>query len=126
MNVCEWGTRAGVAAAAAPAAEVPTPAPSAAPTPVEIELLMRRGQRLLEVGDVVAARLFFEPLADGGHIPAATALAKTHDPLYLAAIGARGVRPDPARAVLLYRRASAAGDAEAADRLHRLLARFPQ
>jgi hypothetical protein len=55
-----------------------------------------------------------------------TSLGKTFDPLFLQQSRASGIRPDPARAAAWYRQASAAGEAEAAERLRRLLARFPQ
>lgn len=78
-----------------------------------ITALMQRGQEMLSVGDISAARLLFERAANGGSAAAATALGRTYDPRFLASLGARGIRPDPAVAAEWYRRGSALGDPEA-------------
>jgi len=94
-------------AAAAPViaalAGPPAPPRQAAPAPRRIEAeqlaaLMRRGEALLAVGDVSAARRFFERAAEAGSAPAALALARTYDAGELARLGARGIAPDTAAA----------------------------
>ncbi|MCK8782991.1 hypothetical protein M0638_01175, partial [Roseomonas sp. NAR14] len=59
------------------------------------------------------------PPPTAGSAEAAAALARTHDPEFLASIGAR-IAPDPATAILWYRRAAALGDAGAPAALRRL------
>jgi hypothetical protein len=94
--------------------------------PAEVtETLIKRGGELLSTGDIVAARLSYERAA-GGSRAAATGVAKTYDPLFLAQTGVRGLRGDPSRAALWYGKAAAAGDREAQQRLRRLRAQFPQ
>jgi TPR repeat protein len=82
--------------------------------------LVRRGDAMLAVGDVSAARLLYERAASAGSGPAATAMGRTYDPTVLAALGVRGLRPDPATALTWYRRATALGDAEAEPLARRL------
>jgi TPR repeat protein len=75
---------------------------------------------------MVAARLTYERAAADGNGAAATGVAKTYDPVFLAQSGVRGLRGDPERAALWYGKAVAAGDREAQQRLGRLRAQFPQ
>jgi hypothetical protein len=101
------------AAAPAPAlAPPPPPSPSAATI-----ALLRRGEALLAIGDISAARRFFERAAADGSGAAALALAGTFDARVLAQLGARGLPPDPAQARLWYQRALALGETAARDRL---------
>jgi len=116
---------------ASEAAPVPAPPPAeetaALPLPAEAtEVLIRRGDHFLGVGDIVAARSAYERAAEDGNRVAAMGVAKTYDPIFLAQIGVRGLRGDPARAALWYRLAAAAGDREAQQRLRRLRAQYPQ
>ena len=74
----------------------------------------------------MAARLTFERAAAGGDNSAATGVAKTYDPIFLAESGVRGFRGDPAQAAIWYGRAAAAGSREAQQRLARLRIQFPQ
>ncbi len=109
----------------------PTPAPTeetaSLPLPAEeTAALIRRGDELLETGDIVAARAAYERAAAGGDRTAAMGVAKTYDPIFLAQTGVRGLRGDPARAALWYARAAAAGDRDAQQRLRRLRAQYPQ
>jgi TPR repeat protein len=96
-------TVATAAPALAALAGPPAPPRQAAPAPRRIEAeqlaaLMRRGEALLAVGDVSAARRFFERAAEAGSAPAALALARTYDAGELARLGARGIAPDAAAA----------------------------
>jgi len=91
-----------------------------------IDLRFRKLRVLEFVLFIAAARLAFERAAAGGDRTAATGVAKTYDPIFLAQRGVRGLRGDPARAVLWYGKAAAAGGHEAQGRLRRLRAQFPQ
>jgi hypothetical protein len=94
-----------------------------APAGPDIVILLQRGDALLATGDVAAARLFYERAAERGDAAGAIGIAKTYDPLFLAQAGFRTVRSDVAQATTWYRRALAAGNADAAPRLERLLGR---
>ncbi len=112
--------------AAPPAAVVvATTAPNAETTtrptkPVEFRLtaeeaaaLLARGDRLLSIGDVTSARLFYERAADGGAGLAALRLGETYDPVFLDRVHLRGVRADLSAASSWYRRARDLGTADA-------------
>lgn len=87
-----------------------------APAP-DITPLVARGNSLLALGDVAAARLFYERAAALGNAQAATLLGKTYDAGFLASIRATGITPDRALAVSWYRKGAALGDAESVRRL---------
>jgi hypothetical protein len=108
---------------AAPAA-VPEPAPGPAVTPPEMAELVARGSQMLAIGDIAAARQFFERAAEAGNAAAATAAGKTYDPFFLAETHARGIRGDPVAAARWYRQASAGGDHEADALMKRLMERY--
>jgi TPR repeat protein len=80
-------------------------------------LLLSRGEAMVGLGDVVAARLLYARAAALGSVRAATALGKTYDPAFLASIQASGIAADRAVAAAWYRKGAASGDTEAADRL---------
>ncbi|MFH5923357.1 hypothetical protein [Roseomonas xinghualingensis] len=108
---------------------VPSPAPVAPPPPAPgmapelLEALVRRGDVMLAVGDISAARLLFERAIAAGSATAATALGRTYDPLVLEALNVRGLRADPEKAASWYRRGSEMGDPHADLLLQRLAAR---
>ena len=118
---------AGAPSLAAPPAAVvvATTAPNAETTtrpttPVEFRLtaeeaaaLLARGDRLLSIGDVTSARLFYERAADGGAGLAALRLGETYDPVFLDRVHLRGVRADLGAASSWYRRARDLGTADA-------------
>lgn len=85
-----------------------------------LTLLLNRGDALLALGDVSSARLLYQRAAAGGDGRAATGMGKTYDPLFLSAIGARGIQADSGAAATWYRRAIGLGDEAAAERLKRL------
>jgi type II secretory pathway predicted ATPase ExeA len=107
----EQNTRGGVGASPPSVAASPRAA-----TERTAELL-RRGEDALRLGNVLAARLFFERAAALGSVPAATLTGKTYDPAWLATVDAPGLRSDSALAILWYRRAADSGDSEALVRL---------
>jgi len=92
--------------ARAPAMDTATGPPLAEPSPAEsVTSLLRQGKRLLENGNVEAARDLFKDLAEAGVVDAAIALGSTYDPKSLAASLMTNVTPDPNKALLWYRRA---------------------
>jgi TPR repeat protein len=78
---------------------------------------MAEAMRLLGEGDIAAARLVFERLADQGEGDAAYELARTFDPEALTELGAKNVHADRKLAVTWYERASENGNVKAAERL---------
>jgi hypothetical protein len=83
----------------------------------EATTLMKRGQDFLQIGDISAARIVFQRLADAGVADGALAAATTYDPRYLAAHKVIGVRGDGAKAHALYQRAAQLGSTEAGRQL---------
>jgi hypothetical protein len=82
--------------------------------------LVRRGDAVLAIMDISAARKFYERAANAGSAAAAMALARTFDPEYLAGLGVVGLRPDPALAARWYRKAAALGNRDAEARVRSL------
>ena len=101
------------------AAQNPSPASRPTLPAAPVAALVRRGDTMLAIGDISAARLLYQRAASTSG-QAATAAGKTYDPAFLAQIGARGIRPDPAAAAEWYRKALALGDGEADQLLRRL------
>jgi hypothetical protein len=112
MVASDWGWASALfdVVPAAQAAEMPT-------APAEPGVLRERAKQLLEEGDIAAARLLLLHLAERGEGEAAYELARTFDREMLAALGAKGMEGDPARARGWYERASQDGNAKAAERL---------
>ena len=79
----------------------------------EAAALLARGDRLLSMGDVTSARLFYERAADGGAGLAAVRLGETYDPIFLDRVHLRGVRADLGAALSWYRRARDLGATDA-------------
>ncbi len=105
----------------------PSPLPEPAPSPPSIAvpdagtaLMVRRGEQLLAAGDIIPARRFFERAAADGDAAAACGLGKSYDPLFLRRLRVVGPVGDAAAAIAWYRRAAAAGSADARTRLERL------
>lgn len=82
--------------------------------------LARRGDAMLALQDISAARGFYEYAANAGNAHAAAALAETYDPSFLNHLGAVGTKPNPAMAADWYRKAAALGDQDAEARLRTL------
>ena len=97
------------------------------PTPVgDTDLLLKRGDQLLASGDIIAARHYFELVAEAGDGRAALRLGKTYDPAFLQQSGVRGITGDPAAAKFWYLKAIASGDKDADLRLLQLMALYPE
>src|SRR5271166_4458902 len=106
-------------AAAASAAHLVTGAPATQEQSVAA-LYASRGDQMLAIKDVSAARRFYQYAANAGSAGAATALARTFDPSFLSQSGVIGLRPDPAQAAVWYQKAAELGDRDAENRLHSL------
>jgi type II secretory pathway predicted ATPase ExeA len=103
-------------------APVPLQRPSASLSSAAVDRLMLRGDEIMRTGDPAAARLFYELAAANGSATAATAVGRTWDPVEHARLGIQGSLSSSQRAADWYRKASAAGDAEAETRLRALTA----
>jgi hypothetical protein len=86
----------------------------------EIGRLIKRGQQLLQAGDIAPARLLLQRAAQGGSAQAALVLGGTYDPEVLREIGVLGFAPNPALAREWYQKALELGAGEASRRLDRL------
>lgn len=86
----------------------------------EIGRLIKRGQQLLQTGDIAPARLMLQRAAMAGSAQAALTLGGTYDPDVLREIGVLGFAADPAKAREWYQRALELGAREASRRLERL------
>jgi hypothetical protein len=98
------------------------PAPPRAP-PVQdrtAALLISRGDAMLAIKDISAARKLYELAANLGSAVAAKGLARTYDPGFVSKLGIVGMRPDVTLAASWYDRAAALGDREAAQRMQDL------
>lgn len=81
---------------------------------------LAKGNEKLALGNIAAARLFFQRGAEAGLAQAALAMAATYDPVELDRLDARSVQPDLQIARNWYERARQLGAIEAEDRLKRL------
>jgi len=115
------------AQAAEPPAAPPEPAAQPAFSPPsldreEIAALYKRGEQLIQQGDIAAARLMFTRAASVGDARSALALGASYDPDVLRKLGVVGVAADAALAREWYAKASGYGSREAAQRIE-LMAR---
>ncbi|MBO0764546.1 MAG: sel1 repeat family protein [Hyphomicrobiaceae bacterium] len=101
---------------------VPPPAsPKAEPlTETALADLVRSGDRLLNRGDVMAARAYYEKAAAMGSAQGALALGATYDPRRLWSLGVFGTVGNKERARQWYQRAAELGHPEAKDRIRAL------
>lgn len=94
-----------------------------APTAQELAVAAQfasRGDQMMVVKDISAARRFYEFAANAGNAHAAAALARTFDPRFFRQAGVIGLRPDPELAATWYRKAAALGDPDSGTRLQGL------
>jgi hypothetical protein len=98
------------------------PAPPRAPPRQDqaAALLTSRGDAMLAIKDISAARKLYERAANLGSAAAAKGLARTYDPGYVGKLGIMGMRPDVTMAASWYDRAAALGDREAVQRMQEL------
>jgi TPR repeat protein len=114
----------GLASAASAAKTLPAPDPSDGRAGGAVPALLKRGHEMLDLRDVMAARLLFERAAALApeNTSAAVAAGETYDPNVLKELGARVLTPAPDRAARWYEIAKALGDREADNRLRQLRA----
>ena len=104
-------------------ARPPALAATKAPMPQDesmATLYIGRGDKMLAIKDISAARRFYEFAADAGSARAALKLARTYDPAFLNEMAVIGLRPDMALSEAWYRMAAALGDRDAEVRLQTL------
>jgi hypothetical protein len=89
---------------AKPIAQAP-PSPAYRLSPEEVAASLKRGQDLQASGDLAAARLVFQHLAEVGNADAARALAKIYDPVAQEKAQAYGFASDPELAKYWYEKA---------------------
>ena len=78
---------------------------------------MKRAGGLIASGDIAAARLVLQQVADDGDAQAAVTLAETYDPTILEKLSVHGTVPNVALARRWYEAAQKYGSAEATQRL---------
>jgi hypothetical protein len=101
------------ASAASPASAQAVPAakvtasdpPSRHLNPKEVASLLRRAEELKAAGDIAAARLLLQRVAETNNARAAFELAETYDPIAMKKFGGSSVAADPALAQYWYQRA---------------------
>ena len=102
----------------APSVMAPPPQRPSASTMAMIVALLNRGNAMLDIGDIAAARLLFQRAASLGSGSAAMKLARTYDPDFLGiSHKVIGLQPDRATAAIWYRKAVALGEPQAQARL---------
>ncbi len=100
-----------------PAAPVLAAPPPRRIDPDELATLLKRAKDLINLGDIVSARLLLRRAADANEATAAFILAQTYDPAVLGTADARSVAADPATARHWYEKAASFGSQEALQRL---------
>jgi hypothetical protein len=100
------------------------PAATASTSPEQsmAEFYGKRGDEMLAIKDISAARKYYEYAANAGSASAAMAIARTYDPTFLSQLQVVGLRPDPELTATWYRKAAALGDPNAAAWLYALRA----
>jgi hypothetical protein len=113
-------------------AQAQTPAPAPAPAmqsgrsidPQELAEMVKRGEELLNTGDIASARLLLRRAAEARDARAAFALAGSYDPIVLKRLGVYGSQPDVAAARDWYEKARQYGSREAPQRLELLASQY--
>jgi hypothetical protein len=103
-----------------PAAQQNVRPPKPPMDPEEVNRLIRRGQQLLQAGDIAPARLMLQRAAMAGNGQAALLLGGTYDPEVLRDLGVLGFASNPAMAREWYQKAAGMGVTEANRRMERL------
>jgi hypothetical protein len=89
----------------------------------EVAALLRRAEELMAIGDLAAARLLLQRVAETKNAQAAFQLASTYDPAELKKFANNSVAADPALAQLWYERARDWGSPDASSPLEALASR---
>jgi serine/threonine protein phosphatase 1 len=88
----------------------------------QFDVIISRSEKLISEGDVVAARMLLQPVAEALDPHAAFVLGSTYDPIILPTLGVSGVAADISLARRWYEKAQELGAAEAQERLDALAA----
>jgi hypothetical protein len=80
----------------------------------------KRGDEMMRVGDIVAARLYYELSAARGNATAAAALGRSYDPYVIGRHSLGGAQPSTERAKYWYQRAIEWGDTTSVEPLKRI------
>lgn len=99
----------------------PIPAPLESINP-EAQILITKGDTLLNTGDILAARQFYLRAFGLKATTAAYGVGQTFDPAVYAKFKIKGLAPDPQQAAEWYGKAAAAGHSDAATALAGLTA----
>lgn len=93
----------------------------ASPETPETQHMILEGDSLFKSGDVRAARKTYERAwGNDGSAAAAFGIARSYDPLVLAALALKNAKPDKGQAIQWYQRAASAGNPDAAEAIVRL------
>lgn len=87
-----------------------------------VSVLLKRGDKLLLLGDIVSARQLYQHAFNQGDQLAAARIGSTYDPRIFAQLGVQGLRPNSKLALEWYNKAVDAGD-ESAKQTARTLSR---
>jgi hypothetical protein len=104
-----------------PAAVAAGPQRAAEPVRSRVDELQAQARRLIDTGDIMAARTILQTAEAATSAPMTFMLAETFDPIMLAAWQTRGVAANPERARALYQRARDLGETRAQQRLDALM-----
>ncbi len=85
-----------------------------------MNMSMSRGDAMLALHDLSAARRYYELAAKAGSADAALALGRTYDPTSMVRSGAVSLQPDARLAAEWYRKAAILGSSEAETALRNL------
>lgn len=109
-----------------PAREVVAPSKSKiAPVSTKEALaMMERGDKMMGLGDIASARLFYQRAAEAGHAGAAFALGQSYDPAFLSQNKVRGLTANPKQAMAWYIKAGELGAPQAQARISALKAQI--
>jgi hypothetical protein len=108
--------------AGSPSTSQPATARTLEISPEAEKAMLDRALSILQNGDIAAARLLFQRLADKGSARGALAMAKTYDPEVLTGMNVFGLAPEPDKAAQWYARAAEMGNEQARERLATLSA----
>lgn len=82
-------------------------------SPREARELLRRGDRLMKLGDIISARALYVRVLETDQTSAALRLGSTYDPLVFQQMGVHGLRPDADTAMKWYLTSAEAGNDDA-------------
>jgi hypothetical protein len=111
------GRQPAISSSADAAAQAPSPAEPRQIDPTQAAALLQRAETLVANGDLTAARLILQRLAQAKNARAAYLLARTYDPAVMQELGIIGIKPEPEKAASWYDQARNWGFPESERRL---------